>query len=158
MVKTHSMSRTKFHAIWYYKVKMCKEHQRYIKGRKYPEFNNDKVVKDVCERWLNFATFKDDMINDFLIASKEWGQYNIILSRKDELKPYCKDNCFFTESKEVKKALFEGRVQTFKKWSDETGIPLDVIETLSSNGANDEHIFERFMINGLFYPSLYRKL
>lgn len=99
MTKRHRMSGTKFHAIWHYKVKMCKEHQRYIKGRKYPEYDNNKPTKDVCKEWLDdFINYRDDMFKEWLMASMVWGKNNVRLCRKYESRPYCKDNCFFAGS------------------------------------------------------------
>lgn len=85
-VKTHGLSRTKFYRVWCSMRRRCNDPN-------VSEYKNygGRGIK-VCERWLDFNNFYDDMYSSY----KE----GLTLERTDNEKGYCKENCKWITHKE----------------------------------------------------------
>lgn len=76
----------RFKRIWYGINKRCK-----------PEYEEsqwyyDKGIK-VCDRWLEFENFKEDMFKEYIEFEKEYGENSATIDRVDSDKGYSPDNC-----------------------------------------------------------------
>jgi hypothetical protein len=83
----------------------------------------------VCEKWLKYAGFKEDMEKSFQEHSETYGVKNTTIDRIDVNGDYCKENCRWATYKEQanntrtnRNLTYEGRTQTMQEWSEETGI------------------------------------
>lgn len=47
----------------------------------------------VCDKWLEFNGFKEDMWDSYILHIKEFGLKHTTLDREDNNKNYCKENC-----------------------------------------------------------------
>lgn len=91
-VTTHSLSYSKFYAIWRNMKQRCnnKNHQAY----KY--YGGRGIIYD--PRWNNFLKFKKDMYQAYVFAKKKYRKEltktnSISIERIDNNGNYCKDNC-----------------------------------------------------------------
>lgn len=84
-VKTHGMSKTATWNIWQHMKNRCNN----PKDASYSGYGGRGIY--VCERWMTFANFLEDM------GEKPEG---LSLDRKNNDGPYCKENCRWATPKE----------------------------------------------------------
>ena len=114
-VKTHGMSRTKVYKLWHAMVSRAtgktseKQRKNYF----------DRGIT-VCERWLKFENFFEDMGMPLEGHS---------LDRIDNDGPYQKENCRWADKKtqcnNTRRNVFyehDGKKQTISQWAEEVGI------------------------------------
>jgi len=75
---THGMRRTRFYCIW------CGMKNRGLggKNKNYNKNYNKKNIT-ICNRWLKFENFRDDMYEDYLKHVKECGEKQTTIDRID---------------------------------------------------------------------------
>jgi hypothetical protein len=83
----HGMEGTNFYGRWgkmlrRIRNKNCKEY-KYYGGR---------GIK-VCDKWLDFKNFRDDMYESYLIHCKKFGKRNTTIERTNVNGDYCPENC-----------------------------------------------------------------
>jgi hypothetical protein len=82
----HGMHRSRFYHIWQGVKARCLNE----KDTQY-HYYGGKGIK-VCERWLVFENFREDLYQDYLEHANEHGEKNTTLDRIDSNGDYCPDN------------------------------------------------------------------
>jgi len=85
--KTHGMSTTRFYTIWHMMKKRCLT----ISDKDYYNYGGRGIT--VCERWMEFENFRDDMYALYLKHAKEFGEKNTSINRIDNDGNYTLVNC-----------------------------------------------------------------
>ena len=87
--KTHGFSGTRFYKRWKALFNRC-----YNKNcKRYKDYGGRGIV--VCKRWHKFENYRDDMLKDYLSASKKYGENKVSIERINNNKGYTKKNCEF---------------------------------------------------------------
>ena len=88
--KQHGMTGKRFYRIWQGMKTRC-----YYRNPKYNEHYKTYSAKGikVCDRWLDFENFKEDMYESYLDHCKEFGEENTTLDRIDNDGNYEPSNC-----------------------------------------------------------------
>lgn len=83
----------------------------------------------VCDRWMSFECFLEDMEESFFEHVQEYGKSNTSLDRKENDKGYSPDNCRWATWTEQSNntsnninLTFNGKTQSVAKWSRELNI------------------------------------
>lgn len=114
----HGFVGTKFYRIW-----------NGIKRRTLD--NNSIVYKNyggrgikVCDRWLKFKNFRDDMYESYLVHVQKFGEKDTSIDRIDNNGDYCKENCRWATWKEqsINKRnnhliVYKNKTLTLSQWS-----------------------------------------
>jgi len=81
------MKNTKFYKVWENMKSRCgnKNH------KSYKHYGGRGIT--VCQEWLDFNSFRDDMYGSYLSHVEEHGQANTKIERKDVNRGYSKANC-----------------------------------------------------------------
>lgn len=90
----HGMTKTRFHNIWIGIKNRCLNPN--VKA--YSQYGG-KGIK-ICDEWLDFIGFKNDMYDLYLEHCKEYGEKDTSLDRIDNEGDYCKSNCKWSTCKE----------------------------------------------------------
>lgn len=90
----HGMKGTRFYIVWKNMKARCL-------NSKHPAFGNygGRGIT-VCESWLCFENFKNDMYESYLENSKNFGELQISIDRINNNKGYFKENCRWATMKE----------------------------------------------------------
>ena len=90
----HGMSHTRFYKIWI-KIK------NRVTNSNYEHFNRygGRGIK-VCNNWLKFENFRDDMYESYLKHVKEFGEKNTLIERISNNGNYELNNCKWATQKE----------------------------------------------------------
>lgn len=91
---SHGLSRTKFYRRW----ASIKDRCYSIQNKNYHHYGGRGI--EVCDRWLKFENFRDDMYESFLEHEKIHGGRQTSIDRIDNNGDYCKDNCRWVTHKE----------------------------------------------------------
>lgn len=113
----HGMSKTRFYQCW---------NQMF-----YRPYN-----VTICDRWLDFENFKDDMYDEYLKHVEQFGEKNTSIDRIDNSNgEYCKENCRWATPKiqannrsSTIHITYKGRTKSLTEWSDELGIKYTTIK------------------------------
>jgi hypothetical protein len=92
--QVHGMTKSRFHNIWLGMKNRCLNPN--VKA--YPRYGG-KGIK-VCDEWLNFINFKNDMYDLYLEHCNKYGEKDTTLDRIDSEGDYCKANCKWSTYKE----------------------------------------------------------
>ncbi|MGH7974979.1 MAG: hypothetical protein ACREBR_05610 [bacterium] len=93
----HGEGKTRFYIIWAGMKTRCLN-----KNTSYYNRYGGRGIK-MCDRWLSFLNFKDDMYQLYLDHVKEFGESSTSLDRKDVNKNYELSNCkWATNSEQVR--------------------------------------------------------
>lgn len=84
------MSKTRFYTIWTDMKQRC-SNKNYVKFHIW----GGKGIK-VCNKWLKFQNFKDDMYQSYLKHCATYSEKNTTLDRIDNEKDYIFSNCRWT--------------------------------------------------------------
>lgn len=85
--KTHGMKGTRFYRIWTSMKTRC-----YNKRHVYYKYYGGIGIT-VCDKWLSFEGFMEDMYESYKKHSKIYGEKNTSIDRINENEKYCKKNC-----------------------------------------------------------------
>jgi len=85
--KIHSLSKTRFYHIW------CGIKERCLNKNKKAYKNYGERGIKICDGWLNFINFRDDMYESYLEHIKNFGTKHTTIDRKDNEGNYEKNNC-----------------------------------------------------------------
>ena len=90
----HGMDGTKFYRKWDAMKQRCL-------SPNHPSFKNygGRGIT-VCDRWLKFENFRDDMNESYLKHVQEFGTKNTTIERRNNNLGYSKDNCKWATQKE----------------------------------------------------------
>lgn len=83
----HNMSKTKFYKTWQEIKRRC-----FNKNREFYNRYGGRGIT-VCDEWLNFINFKNDMYESYSKHSKKFGDKNTTIDRINNNGNYCKENC-----------------------------------------------------------------
>ena len=84
----HGLSKTRFHKIWEATKRRGTGRVKGYERRK------------ICNKWLNFKSFKDDMYESYIKHVDEYGEMDTTIERKNNSKGYNKKNCTWATRKE----------------------------------------------------------
>ena len=119
----HGVGKTKFYYIWNGMKTRCLN-------------KNDKRFKDyggrgikICDRWLKFENFRDDMLESYEKHIKEFGEKRTQIDRINNDGNYEKENCKFATCEEQANNRrtnhileFNGEKLNMKQWAKKLGI------------------------------------
>lgn len=124
----HGESFTKFYKHWLNMVNRCTNPSTV----NYKYYGGEGIK--VCERWLDYDNFKEDMYESFEEHSKS--NKHTSLERLDHKGNYCPENCTWATMKEqgynrrnTTYLTFNGEKKTIEEWSKITGIKKDTIRS-----------------------------
>ena len=92
--RIHGMSTTKFYQTWYNMKKRCFNK----KDKSYNCYGGRGIT--VCNRWLKFENFRDDMYQSYLTHIEQFGKKDTTIDRNDNNNDYCPQNCFWKTHEE----------------------------------------------------------
>lgn len=124
--KTHGMCRTSTYNVWSSMIQRCRNQN----AKDYPRYG--AIGKDVCDRWLSFDNFLEDM---------GIRPERMSLDRIDNDKGYSKENCRWVSSKAQQRnktnnriISHNGKTMTLAEWAEETGINSRTLWSRLKNG------------------------
>jgi len=90
----HGLSHTRFHNIWTGMKQRCidKNCEAFLR------YGARGIT--ICEEWLDFVNFKNDMYDSYLKHCEDFGEKQTSIDRKDNEGNYCKENCRWATAKE----------------------------------------------------------
>jgi hypothetical protein len=139
-MSTHGMSRSRIYKIWLGMIARCSESSSGKTRRLYYE----KGIR-VCERWMSFESFLEDMGVPMSHQS---------IDRKDGNKGYDPENCRWADRKTQANntssnliITLNGISMTASEWSDETGIKANTIVYRVRRGWSPERTLEKNPVN-----------
>ena len=91
MTTKHSMANTRFYKIWTGMKTRCSNKNTI----NYKDYGGRGIT--ICEEWLDFNNFKDDMYEDYLKHVEEFGEKQTTLDRIDVNSSYCIENCKWSD-------------------------------------------------------------
>jgi len=93
-VSTHNITKTRFYRIWQnIKTRCLNKNHTYYK-------NYGERGINICDRWLNFDKFKEDMYDSYLEYVKDFGEKDTSIDRENNNLGYSKDNCKWSTCEE----------------------------------------------------------
>jgi len=120
---THHLSQTRFYRIWFGIKERCNN----PKNKAYHNYHGRGIK--LCERWLKFENFRDDMYKSYLIHYGKYRKLNTTVDRINNNGNYSPDNCRWATKYQQSNNLrnnvllkFNNKVLTISEWSKITGI------------------------------------
>ena len=127
---THKMSRTKIYKRWHYMLERCNDPN----SIRYPSYGGRGIK--VCERWLKFENFYQDM------GDPPDGKS---LNRINNDGDYCPENCEWATPKEQQRntrlnvnLTLNGKTQCISAWAKELGVNNRTLSGRIESGWSDE--------------------
>lgn len=91
---SHGMSKTRFYKIWMGILKRCGN----ANNPGHPNYGGRGIT--VCDKWIDFIGFKDDMYEGYEEHVKQYGESDTSIERINVNGNYTKDNCTWATRKE----------------------------------------------------------
>ena len=117
MAKLKNGKLDKFYEAWHTMKTRCKTNWK----------NYENIT--VCDRWLDFRNFRDDMYDGYLIHLKQYGKRNTTLDRTDNTGNYIPENCRWATYKQQQRnrstnklITYKGKIMCISAWAEELGI------------------------------------
>jgi hypothetical protein len=131
----HGMAGTRFHRIWKQMRGRC-----FTKtNRAYNSYGGRGI--NICDKWLEFDGFKEDMYEDYLLHLSDFGKVQTSIDRIDVNGGYCKENCRWATVREqnlnttrTKRYEYAGKNLTVTEWAEELGINYRIIYARLKHG------------------------
>ena len=124
----HKMTGTKFYITWISLNQRCKYKKNY------------KNIS-VCERWLVFENFMDDMYKPYLKHKLKYGENNTTIDRIDNNGNYCKSNCRWATPKIQANNRNNNRILdynelslTVSQWAEKLSVKQNTLHTRLGRG------------------------
>lgn len=123
----HNMTNTRLYNIWSGMKARCYD-------KNHPKYNRYGARSiTVCERWLIFQNFYNDMIDGY--------SNKLSIDRIDNDGNYCLENCKWSTNKEQQQhtskthyLTFNNKIQTISQWAEELKIPYNTLHNRIING------------------------
>lgn len=119
--RTHGMTHTPIYSVWRGIIKRCTLTTNY----NYSEYGGRGIK--ICERWLTFENFYEDMGD-----RPDWATGGI--ERLDNDGDYCPENCVWADrfqqqnnTRKTKRITLNGRTMTVAQWTRELNLPKELI-------------------------------
>lgn len=90
----HGMTGTKIFFTWQRILDRCNNKN----GKNYKGYGGRGIT--VCNEWLKFENFRDDMYESYLKHCQKFGEKNTSIDRIDNNGDYCKKNCRWATTKQ----------------------------------------------------------
>lgn len=139
----HNLSGSNFWHTWIMMKQQCYN----PKNRRYPYYGGRNIK--VCEKWLKFNNFKEDMYQSYLDHNKNFGLNNTSLCLIDNKKDYEPSNCRWATKKEMAgyrisniTIEFKGKEFSVSQLSKLLGISKPTIWSRRQNHWTDEEIIQ----------------
>lgn len=119
------------------------------KNKKFPSYKRygGRGIK-ICDRWLKYENFKEDMYKSYLEHAKLYGKDNTTIERINNDGNYCKENCKWITWKEqyenksnIHLITYKGKTQRRTKWAEELGINKGTLKDRFARGWTVEEAF-----------------
>lgn len=131
-VTTHNLSRHRIYRIWVH-----------MRGRCFDK--NNKAFKNyggrgitVCDRWLDFKNFAEDMLPSYEVHAKKFGEKNTTIDRMNVNGHYDPSNC---------------RWSTYKKQANNTRVQTPFVATNLETGKTYTHYSQKLFAEMVGIPS-----
>jgi len=115
---THGMSSTRFYRIFYLMKGRC-----YDKKNDSYKYYGQQGIR-VCDRWLKFENFRDDMYESYQKHAKKYGEKDTSINRERNTENYCFENCEWnTQEKQQNnrrnnhKLTYKGQTLNICQWA-----------------------------------------
>jgi len=115
---THGLSRDNFYKIWNSIKGRCLNK----KDKGYKNYGKRKIL--ICDRWLKFENFRDDMYKSYKEHIKKFGEKNTSIDRNNNNGNYCPENCSWKNYEEQGNnkrnnhfLTFNGQTMTISRWA-----------------------------------------
>ena len=105
---THGMSKTKFYNTWLGMKSRCYNE----KEISYPNYGGRGIA--ICEKWMIFENFKDDMHEAFLEHVELYGEKNTSIERVNNNGNYEPDNCKWATTQEQNRNTRQVKLYLYK--------------------------------------------
>jgi len=121
--KKHGMYKTRFYRVWRNMKTRCfnKKHEAY------KNYGGRGII--VCDRWLKFENFRDDMYKNYLKHINKYGEKQTTIDRINNDKNYYLENCEWSTYKKQANnrrnnhiLIFNKQALSMKQWAEKTGI------------------------------------
>lgn len=143
-MKTHGMSKTRIYRTWRGMINRCKFPYE-VSYKNY----GARGIK-VCERWLKFENFYEDM--------KDGYTDEMTIDRVDNNKGYYKENCKWSTPEEQQRnkrnvllVEYEGETLTLPQLSEKTGVNYDTIRDRLHRGEPLERVVKPPRVENVSY-------
>jgi hypothetical protein len=138
-VKTHGMSGTRFFKTWLSMIDRCKG----LNNKLYINYGGRGIT--VCERWLKFINFRDDMYESYKDHVKVFGTRNTTIERIDNCGNYEISNCRWASYKEQSRNKrsnvlleYKNKTQILADWAREVGLTAGCLRMRLKQGCTVE--------------------
>ena len=138
---SRGLSKTRMHAIWSSMIQRCDNENN-------PAYHNygGRGIK-VCERWLDFNNFYDDMIGSY--------SDDLTIDRIDCNGDYCKENCRWATREQQNrntrrnwKIKYHGQEKCLSEWCESLGLPYNTVRYRLRRGWGVVKAFEAPIVKG----------
>lgn len=160
----HGMTKTRFYSIWQHvKIRCLDKNHKYYKN-----YGGRGIT--ICERWMKFENFRDDMYQFYLDHVKKFGEKNTSINRKDNDGNYELSNCEFAtyeiqanNTRGNHLITYKGETMTLIQWSRKLNLKKDTLYgRILTRGFSVEKAFEmplnprfrQITFNGRTLPTL----
>jgi hypothetical protein len=137
-LRTHGASGTREHRIWSGMINRCTN----PRSKDFKNYGARGIA--VCERWLSFENFIEDM------GQRPSARHSI--ERVDNDGPYSPDNCIWgvpkdqcTNRRGNLHHEHNGRTMTLAEWADEMGVPRPTVYWRYRKGIRGDDLFHQAM-------------
>jgi len=141
----HNEVKTRFHTTWSGIKSRCLN----VNEVGYKNYGGRGIK--VCDKWLDYLGFREDMLESYQQHVKEYGEKDTFIDRIDVDKDYCKENCRWATRKEQNNNKryhhyltdAEGVTHNVAEWSEITGIKYGTIMSRIKLGWSDVDILNK---------------
>ena len=122
------MYKTRFYRIWSKMKERCSDSKRH----NYSSYGGRGIT--ICDKWLRFVNFRDDMYENYLLHIEEFGESQTSIDRIDNDGNYELSNCKWSTNKEQGRnttrnhfVTFEGKILCISNLAERFKINPDVL-------------------------------
>lgn len=135
----HGLSGSKFHKTWAGIKSRCTDKKR----KDYILYGGRGIT--VCDFWLKFKNFMNDMYESYKRHVKKFGEKNTQIDRIDNSRGYYKENCRWVTPKENSNnrrsnvfLTYKGQTKTFSNWAKCFNLKMPTLRNRIKKGWNTE--------------------
>ena len=143
-MKQHNLSYTRFYTIWRGMKKRCLNK----KAKEYKRYGGRGI--NICDGWLKFIGFKEDMYKSYLEHVKRYGEKNTSIERINNYLGYYKNNCkWATQYEQTRNTrrnvniTYEGETLCAMDWSKKYNIRHGLITWRLKKGLSKKDILKQ---------------